>query len=51
MTEETKPTTRMAHITMRLPQYAVDYFMKNPQPRAYMRDVLAAYVKKQTQGD
>lgn len=40
----TKPSTAMAHITMRIPTKTLEYFQQFDNPRTYMREVLDAYV-------
>ena len=52
MTDTTKPSKAMAHITMRIPVKTLDFFMQHDNPRTYMREVLVAYVKmKENQKD
>lgn len=46
--DKTPNPNRMAHVTMRMPQYALDYFKRFPNPRGEMREVLVAYVKERT---
>lgn len=50
MTDETsQPSktipTRMAHVTMRIPQEILDFYKQSPNPRAEMRKVLVTYAK------
>jgi hypothetical protein len=49
MTETTKPSTAMAHITMRIPVETLAYFQQFENPRTYMREILDAHVKAQTE--
>lgn len=37
--------TRMAHVTMRIPQEIWDFYKQSPNPRAEMRNVLVTYAK------
>lgn len=46
MNDTATKNTRMAHVTMRVPQEILDYFKQYPNPRAEMRQVLVAYVKE-----
>ena len=47
-TETTKPSTAMAHITMRVPVETLEYFQQFENPRTFMREVLDAYVEART---
>ena len=47
MTDTTKPSTAMAHITMRIPVETLAYFQQFENPRTYMREVLDAHVEAQ----
>jgi len=48
MTETTKTSNAMAHITMRIPVETLEYFQQFPNPRTLMREVLDAHVEAQT---
>ena len=48
MTETTKPSNAMAHITMRIPVETLDFFLQFQSPRTAMREVLDAYVEART---
>ena len=48
MTETTKPSTAMAHITMRIPVETLEFFKQYTNPRTSMREVLDAHVEAQT---
>jgi hypothetical protein len=49
MTEITKPSNAMAHITMRIPYKTLEFFKQFENPRTYMREILDAHVKAQTE--
>ena len=51
MTETTKPSKAMAHITMRIPAETLAYFQQFENPRTYMREVLDAHVEAKTKKD
>lgn len=38
--------TRMAHVTMRIPQETWDFYKESNNPRAVMRDILVAYANR-----
>jgi len=44
MTETTKTTKAMAHITMRIPVETLEFFQQFENPRTFMREVLDAHV-------
>lgn len=44
MTETTKTSNAMAHITMRIPVETLEYFQHFENPRTAMREVLDEYV-------
>jgi hypothetical protein len=46
MTETTKTSNAMAHITMRIPVKTLEFFKQHENPRTYMREVLDAYVER-----
>lgn len=46
MTETTKTSNAMAHITMRIPVETLEYFQQFESPRTLMREVLDAYVEE-----
>ena len=48
MTETTKTSTAMAHITMRIPVETLEFFQQYANPRTSMREVLDAHVKAQS---
>jgi len=48
MTEITKPSNAMAHITMRIPYKTLEFFKQFENPRTSMREVLDAHVEAQT---
>jgi hypothetical protein len=45
MTETTKPSNAMAHITMRIPYKTLEFFKQFENPRTYMREILDAHVE------
>ena len=47
MTETTKPSNAMAHITMRIPYKTLEFFKQFENPRTYMREILDAHVEAQ----
>jgi hypothetical protein len=47
MTDTTKPSTAMAHITMRIPVETLEFFQQFENPRTYMREILDAHVEAQ----
>lgn len=47
-TDTTKPSTAMAHITMRIPVETLEYFQQFENPRTFMREILDAYVEART---
>lgn len=47
-TDTTKPSTAMAHITMRIPVETLDFFLQFQNPRTFMREILDAYVEART---
>jgi hypothetical protein len=51
MTETTKPSNAMAHITMRIPVETLAYFQQFENPRTFMREVLDAYVEARNRRD
>jgi hypothetical protein len=51
MTDTTKPSTAMAHITMRIPVETLAYFQQFENPRTYMREVLDAHVEAKIKKD
>lgn len=48
MTETTKTSNALAHITMRIPKETLEYFQQFENPRTHMREVLDAHVEAQT---
>ena len=48
MTETTKTSNAMAHITMRIPVETLDFFLQFQSPRTAMREVLDAHVEAQS---
>jgi len=48
MTETTKTSNAMAHITMRIPVETLEFFQQFENPRTFMREVLDAYVEAQS---
>ncbi len=48
MTETTKTSNAMAHITMRIPVETLEFFQQFENPRTSMREVLDAYVEVRT---
>ena len=48
MTDTTKPSNAMAHITMRIPVETLDFFLQFQNPRTAMREVLDAHVEAKT---
>jgi hypothetical protein len=51
MTDTTKPSTAMAHITMRIPYKTLEFFKQFENPRTYMREILDAHVEAQIKND
>ena len=51
MTDTTKPSTAMAHITMRIPVETLEFFQQYANPRTSMREILDAHVKAQIKND
>jgi hypothetical protein len=43
MTETTKTSKAMAHITMRIPVETLEFFQQFENPRTFMREVLDAH--------